>query len=113
MSVAAKARANARARAGDAVQPGFDEDTPMLLGEEGGQVVRIRMLRTEGNLTVGGGYWVTGTGVGPLIASGAAADITKRAQKRRVFQVGGTTTTDKNRAERVSAATGLPVVEIA
>ena len=93
--------------------PGFDQDTPILLGEPGGEPTRIRAVRSTGEISVGQAVWVTGTGVAELLHSGAALDITRRKQKRRVFTVGGITYTDERKAKRISSATGQPMIEVA
>jgi hypothetical protein len=75
--------------------------------------MRVRMQRSQDGLTIGQALWVTGEGAAELIETGAAVDITRRKQRRRVFSVNGFVYTDRQKAERVAASLGTTVIEVA
>ena len=104
----------ARAAAGRISMPGMQEANPLVIGDEGGDVLRVRAVRPPAGMTVGQSAWVTGTGVEKLLASGDVIDITRRQQRSRLFSVPGAGTyTSRQEAERVAAALETNVIEVA
>jgi hypothetical protein len=86
---------------------------PFMLGEEGGDTFRVRVAIPVEGLRINYAYWVTGTGVDQHFDSGAFIDISGVAQKRRLYRVGAFTYTSLQEANRVAAATGQTVIEVA
>lgn len=105
--------AQSAARRGTTLAAGSDETSALVIGEPGGEVYRVRAVRPPVGLTVGSSAYVTGLGVPALIEAGDLIDITRRPQLRRIFNVGGMSYTDRQTAQRVSAATGQPIIEVA
>lgn len=95
------------------VPAGFGESNPIVIGEAGGPVLRVRVAIPVESLSVNASVWVTGTGVQAHVASGALVDITSTAQRRRLWRVGGFTYTDYQEASRVAASLGTTPVEVA
>lgn len=79
------------------------------------QPIRVRVMKPlpKFNLRQGQAAWVSGTGIEKLIEDGFLEDITRRAQRSRVWKVSGTIYTDKAKADRVAEALGQVAVEIA
>lgn len=95
------------------VAPGASPSSPMLLGDEGGLILRVRASRVMDGMRTNHHYYVTGTGVQPLLDDGSLVDISGITQAGRAFKVGKFTYYDRSKAERASAATGLPMIEVA
>ncbi len=102
-------------RRGAAVQVGIDESAPLLMGEEDGVVRRIRVLEPAGGLKQGAGRWVTGSDVQGFIDSDYFEDITRRAQRKRLWKVPGVQLPYVNfqDASRAGAALGTTPIEVA
>lgn len=93
---------------------GFSDDQPHLLGAEGGEVRRVRVLKKGvDGLSVGQAAYVTGSLVDQLIRVGALHDITKTRQKSRLWKVNGFTYTSEMEARRVADSLGVKPVEVA
>lgn len=95
------------------VAPGASPSSPILIGDEGGAILRVRPTRVIDAMRTNYQYYVTGTGVQALLDDGSLVDISGVAQTGRQFKVGQYTYPDRSRAERVSAALGLPMIEVA
>lgn len=96
-----------------ALQPGSVESDPLVMGEPDDVVRRVRVAQTTSGLRVGNAYWLTGTGVDALLASGKAVEITGVQQKSRQYKVGAFTYSDPAQAKRVAAALGTKPIEVA
>lgn len=96
-----------------AVAPGASPSAPMLFGEEGGRSLRVRATRVMDGMRTNHQYYVTGTGVQELLDDGSFVDISGINQAGRAFKVGKHTYYDRSKAERISAARGLPMIEVA
>lgn len=110
-SIASRTRSAAFRAAGSPA--GFDSDAPHVIGDAGGDTRRVRVLKPVDGLTVGQAAYVTGVGVDELLASGAFHDITKTAQRKRLWKVNGFTYTSQQEANRVAASLGVKPVEVA
>lgn len=117
-----KAKANsmrtvnaAAARSAATMPPGYSADHPIVLGEaiEGAAARRMRVAKQIGAMRLQNAYWVTGTGVDPLITDGSLVDIGDTPQRRRLWKVGGFTFTDEQDAAAAAEKLGLTAVEIA
>jgi hypothetical protein len=96
-----------------AVAQGQAIANPLVIGDAGGDTFRVRVVIPVEGLRVNYAYWVTGTGVEQHIDSGAFIDISGVAQRRRMYRVGAFTYTSLQEANRVAAATGQTVIEVA
>lgn len=94
------------------VAPGKSPSAPLLVGNENGSVRRVIATRTFDSFRVQHKFYVTGDGLQDLIDQGLLVDITGVNQAGRGFQVGPYTYDDRAKAERVSAAEGLPLIEV-
>ncbi len=85
------------------------------MGEEDGVVRRIRVLEPAGGIKQGAGRWVTGSDVQGFIDSGYFEDITRRAQRKRLWKVPGVQLPYVNfqDASRAGAALGTTPIEVA
>lgn len=88
-------------------------ENPLVVGDEGGDTYRVRVAVAVEGLQINYSYWVTGTGVQAYLDSGAFIDITGVTQQRRLYRVGQFTYTSLQDANRVAAATGQEVIEVA
>lgn len=112
-TIADRARQEARRRAGINTLGKLD-DNPIIIGDPGGDVLRVRaQVAVPGKLTVGQAAYVSGDGVAALLENNHLIDITKRQQKRRVFTVNGMTFFDEQKANRAGAALGVTPIEVA
>lgn len=106
--------AQAARRASGSLAVGQSMDNPMVLGDApGDETLRVRVAIPVEGLRVNYAYWVTGERVEQHIASGAFIDITGVSQQQRMYRVGAFTYTSLQEANRVAAATGQTVIEVA
>lgn len=105
--------ARSASRRSDARAASYTQDAPLLIGDAGGTLIRVRVMVPIEGLGLGRAAWVTGTGVQAHIDSGALVDITATAQRARLWRVGEFTYTTESEARRVAAATGQAAVEVA
>jgi hypothetical protein len=101
------------ARRSTTLAPGQSQSDPIVLGEANGDVYRVRVAIPVEGLRINYQHWVTGDGVQQHFDSGAFIDITGVSQLQRLYRVGAFTYTSLQDANRVAAATGQSVIEVA
>lgn len=104
---------NAARRSSSVLAPGQSHGDPIVIGDADGEVYRVRVAIPVEGLRINHQYWITGTGAQQHFDSGAFIDITGVAQRQRLYRVGAFTYTSLQDANRVAAATGQPVIEVA
>lgn len=94
---------------------GLHPSNPVELGDSGedDEPRRVRVAKHLGTLRAGQAAWVKGSGVDAAIESGELLDITKTAQRRRLWRVGRYTYTDEAKARRVAKTLGQEAIEVA
>lgn len=100
-------------RAAASVPPGYSADKPLVLGDEGGDVVHVRAATdTIPGMRIQNAYYVTGTGVQELVDAGKL-ELLLVAQKRRLWKVGGFVIPDEADAIAAAEKLGLTAVQVA
>lgn len=97
----------------DSLAAGQLYENPLLIGDANDVILRVRVAVAVEGLKINYQYWVTGTGVQAHIDSGAFIDTTGITQQSRLYRVGQFTYTSLQDANRVAAATGQEVIEVA